>query len=181
MSQMGILQNLGRLRNAIELVRVANRILQQHVLAADPASAEKQRDLSVSFNNLGNVSVAAGDLAAARAYYEQGLALRRTLADADPASAEMQRDLGVSHIKLFDIENKLGNRPAARVRLAAFVTLWGKLEAEGRLPSPKDRAAFKYRRQQLDEWADWETRARGKGGHPIVKSSAREWSTRPGP
>ena len=147
------LQNLGRLRNAINLARQASGILKL-VLAADPGSAEKQRDLSISFGHLGDVSVAAGDLAAARAYYEQALAISRTLADADPASAQKQRDLVVSHFNLFDLEDKLGNRAAARAQLAAFVAVWGALEAEGRLPSPNDRAILKSLRRQLDEWAE---------------------------
>ena len=79
---------------------------------------------------------------------------KRLLGHADPASAQKQRDLGVSHIKLFDIEKKLANRSAARAQLAAFVAVWGKLEAEGRLLTPKDRTALKRRRQQLDEWVD---------------------------
>ena len=195
------LQDLGRLQSALDMARLAERVLHQAADAdppsaqkqrdlsisferlgdvsvaagdlaaarayyeqglairrkladADPHSAEKQRDLSISFNKLGDVSRAAGDLAAARAYYEQGLAIRRKLADADPHSAQKQRDLGVSHIKLFDIENSLGNRPAAREQLAAYVASRGKLEAEGRLPSPKDRANLKHWRQQLAEWAD---------------------------
>ena len=147
------LKDLGRLRHAVEMARLANRILKQ-VLSDDPTSADKQRDLSISLNKLGDVSVAAGDLAAARAYFEQALTLRRSLADADPGSAQKQRDLGVSHFKLFDIENRLGNRSAARAQLAAFVALWGKLEEEGKLPNPNDRAGLKYRRKQLEEWAD---------------------------
>jgi hypothetical protein len=35
-----------------------------------------------------------------------------------------------------------------------FVAVWGKLEAEGRLPTPKDHAVLKYWRQQLEEWAN---------------------------
>src|SRR5207244_13064141 len=73
---VGTLQDLGRLRNAIDMASLANRILKQ-VDDVDPASAERQRDLSISFEKLGDVSVAAGDLAAARAYYEQDLAISR--------------------------------------------------------------------------------------------------------
>lgn len=103
---VGSLQELGRLRSAIDMASLASRILKH-------------------------------------------------LADADPASAQKQRDLGVSHVKLFDIENKLENRSAARAQLAAFVNVWGKLEAEGRLSAPNDSAFLKRRRQQqLDEWAD---------------------------
>ena len=94
-------------------MRTANRILKQ-VLSADPLCAQKQRDLSISFDRLGDVSVAAGDLAAARAYYEQGLAISRTLADADPASAQKQRDLSISFNKLGDVSVAAGDLAAAR-------------------------------------------------------------------
>ncbi len=100
------------------------------------------------------MSVAAGDLAAARAYYEQGLAIDRTLADADPASAEKQRNLGVAYCKMFNIEKKLGNGSAARALLESCVAVWGMLEAEGRLPAPDDRLVLEYCRRQLAEWGD---------------------------
>ena len=44
--------------------------------AADPANTEWQRDLSVSHNKLGDVAVAAGDLAAARTAYQASLDIR---------------------------------------------------------------------------------------------------------
>ncbi len=52
-----------------------------------------QRDLSVSHERLGDVAVAAGDLAAARAAYQAGLDIAVRLAAADPANAQWQRDL----------------------------------------------------------------------------------------
>jgi len=45
--------------------------------AVDPANATWQRDLSDSRENLGDVAVAAGDLAAARAAYQASLDIRR--------------------------------------------------------------------------------------------------------
>jgi tetratricopeptide (TPR) repeat protein len=126
--------------------------LRERLAEADPTSAEKQRDLSIAFNKLGDVSVAAGDLAAARRYFEQSLALRERLAKADPASAQKQRDLGVSHFKLCDLANKQDDRLAAREHLEAFVAVWGQLEAENRLPSPKDQRILNFRRKQLADW-----------------------------
>ncbi len=105
MRLVGTLQDMGRLHKALAFAREAHGILKQ-VLCADPVCARKQRDLSISFGRLGDVSVAAGDLAAARAYYEQGLAISRALADADPASAQKQRDLSISL-------NNLGDATAA--------------------------------------------------------------------
>jgi tetratricopeptide (TPR) repeat protein len=73
---------------------------------ADPSSAEKQRDLSISFNKLGEVSVASGDLQSARAYFEDGLGIRRLLAEADPSSAQKQRDIAVSYSKIATYQEK---------------------------------------------------------------------------
>jgi hypothetical protein len=100
------------------------------------------------------VSVSAGDLAAARGYFEQGLAIARKLAEADAASAEKQRDLGVSHFKMMQLAEKAGDRPAAREHLQDFIAAWDRLEAEGRLPSPNDQRILQYRRKQLAEWED---------------------------
>ena len=124
-------------------LRDANRLLA--LMLSDPL---------IRFDFRGDVSVSAGDLLGARADYEQCLALRESWAAAHPDSAQKRRALGMSHFKLFEVESKLGNRPAARARLASYVSIWGKLEAEGRLPSPNDRAELEHYRQQLDEWAN---------------------------
>jgi hypothetical protein len=99
------------------------------------------------------VSVTAGDLLGARADYEQCLALRERGAAAHLNSAQKRRALGVSHFKLFEVESKLGNRPAARARLASYVSIWSKLEAEGRLSSANDRAELEHYQQLFDESA----------------------------
>jgi hypothetical protein len=76
------------------------------------------------------------------------------VAEADPTPPRNNATWAYSHIRLFEVKNKLGNRAAVRAELAAFVAVWEKLEAEGRLPAPSDGAALKRRWQQLDEWAD---------------------------
>ena len=73
--------------------------------AADPANTQWQRDLSVSHNKLGDVGVAAGDLAAARTGYQAGLDIRTRLAAADPANTEWQRDLETVRQKINDLTN----------------------------------------------------------------------------
>jgi len=91
---------------------------------ADPTNAEMQRNLSVSFNKLGDVSVESGDLAAAaRVYFADGLTIAKQLAQADPTNAEMQRDLWVSFNKLGDVSVESGNLAAARVYFADGLTI----------------------------------------------------------
>jgi Tetratricopeptide repeat len=67
-----------------------------------------ERDRSVVLNELGNIAVQAGDLQDAKARYEEGLGIRRTLAKDDPTSAETQRDLSISLEKLGDIAVQAG-------------------------------------------------------------------------
>ena len=67
---------------------------------ADPRDAQKQRDLSISFDRLGNVFLTLGRTDDALTQFEDGLKIRRVLAEADPRDAEKQRDLMVSHYNL---------------------------------------------------------------------------------
>ena len=85
--------------------------------AADPGNTEWQRDLSVSRNKLGDVAVAAGDLAAARDHYQAALDIADRLAAADPGNTEWQRDLSVSRNKLGDVAIAAGDLAAARDHL----------------------------------------------------------------
>ena len=55
-----------------------------------------QRDLSVSFEKVGDVQVAQGDLAGALKSYRDSLAIMKRLAKSDPGNAGWQRDLSVS-------------------------------------------------------------------------------------
>ena len=89
--------------------------LEKAKYAAERALVEASDDRarSVSLNELGDVLVAAGDLAGARGRYEEALAVRTKLAKENPASAAAQRDLSVSYNKLGDVALQGGNRPEA--------------------------------------------------------------------
>jgi hypothetical protein len=72
-----------------------------------------ERDLSVSFEKVGNVQVAQGDLAGALKSYRDGLAIIDRLATSDSGNAGWQRDLSVSHAKLAGVFRKEGQLPEA--------------------------------------------------------------------
>ncbi len=55
-----------------------------------------QRDLSVSYNKVGDVLVAQGNLPEALKTYRDGLAIADRLAKSDPGNAGWQRDLSVA-------------------------------------------------------------------------------------
>ena len=115
---MAISDNVLDYRNlptALALLTATGSVIRQ-LAEADPTSAVKQRDLSVSYNKLGDVSKLAGDLQAARDFFEKGLGISRKLAEDDPDrnNADKQRDLFVSYIKLGDVSMSSGDLQAAR-------------------------------------------------------------------
>ena len=89
--------------------QVAMGMFQQaKKIAARRAEAEKdnpdaQRDLSVSFNRIGDVLVAQGKGDDALKAFRDGLAIAERLAKADPGNAGWQRDLSVSFEKIGDV------------------------------------------------------------------------------
>ena len=65
-----------------------------------------QRDLTVSYDRIGDVLVAQGNLPEALKAYRDGLAISDRLAKSDPGNAGWQRDLAVSYAKLGAIYRK---------------------------------------------------------------------------
>ena len=77
-------------------------------MARSAKNAVAQRDLGVSFNKLGDVTLQLGQTKDALEFYQKGLVVRQRLADADPKNAQAQRDLSISFIQLGDVTLKLG-------------------------------------------------------------------------
>ena len=82
---------------------IADRLAQ-----ADPGNAGWQRDLSVSYDRVGDVLVAQGNLPEALKSYRDDLAIADRLAKLDPGNAGWQRDLSVSYAKLAVALRKMG-------------------------------------------------------------------------
>jgi tetratricopeptide (TPR) repeat protein len=132
---------------AADLAAARGRYEQSNALceklaAQNPDSAQAQRDLSVSFNKLGDVAKQAGDVAAARGRYEQGLAVREKLAAQNPDSAEAQRDLIISYVKL---QESLSDASYARRALDVAT----RLKEQGRL-APTDEWMIDELRQRAE-------------------------------
>ncbi|MCP4353283.1 MAG: tetratricopeptide repeat protein, partial [Desulfobacterales bacterium] len=68
-----------------------------------------QRDLSVSYNRLGDVHVQTGNPADALQSHKTDVEISEKLAQADPDSASAQRDLSVSYNRLGDVHVQTGN------------------------------------------------------------------------
>ena len=82
--------------------------IRKRLAAAEPDRADYQRDLSVSYNKLGDLQGALGQGEQALALYTQSLQIRKRLAAAEPDRADYQRDLSVSYNKLGDLQGALG-------------------------------------------------------------------------
>jgi hypothetical protein len=70
--------------------------IRERLAQSDPGSAGWQRDLSVSYNKVGDVQMAQGDLAGSLKSHRDSLAIAERLAQSDPGNAGWQRDLSVS-------------------------------------------------------------------------------------
>jgi len=104
--------------------------------------------LSISFERLGDVSVASGDLAAARDYFADGLTIAKQLAQADPTNAQMQRDIWVSHWKIANALEK-ENNPAAVESWRACLGVFQKMIDAGLHVPPQDLKTLDGVRKKL--------------------------------
>jgi tetratricopeptide (TPR) repeat protein len=111
----------------VELRRLYTELgdLRKARSAADAAvrTSRDDRALSVSWNELGEVLVAQGDLAAARVRFSQFLSISENLARDNPSSAQAQRDLSVSFDKLGNVLVAQGDLAAARERFSQSLAI----------------------------------------------------------
>jgi len=94
--------------------RQHTRAIEAHRLlvglaAEKPNDIAYQRDLSVAYNEIGDVLLAQGNLTDALKSYRDDLAIRERLAKADPTNAGWQRDLSMSYNKVGDVLLAQGN------------------------------------------------------------------------
>ena len=83
----------------------------------------------MSYDQVGDVQVAQGDLAGALKSYRDSFAIRERLAQSDPGNAGWQRDLSVSYCKLGDVSSKQGNIEEAVKNYRLALTLVDRLVA----------------------------------------------------
>ncbi|MFM8581748.1 MAG: tetratricopeptide repeat protein, partial [Planctomycetaceae bacterium] len=106
-----------------------------------PNDLDYQRDLSVSYDRMGDLYVRMGDGGAAREAFQKSLEIFKKLSEGEPARADYQRDLFVSYYKL-------GTADPARGRsfFEKSLQILLQLEAAGRL-DPADRPYIDNLRQ----------------------------------
>jgi hypothetical protein len=96
----------------------------------------------VSFNKIGDVKRAQGDLPGALAAYQDGLTIAKKLAAQDGGNAEWQRDLMISHVKLSEAGGD------AKMHLTKALEIAEAMEAKGIL-APVDAFIPGMLRKQL--------------------------------
>ena len=102
----------GDLAGALKSYRDSLAIIDR-LAKSDPGNTGWQRDLSVSYEKVGDVQVAQGDLAGALKSYRDSLAISERLAKSDPGNAGWQRDLSVSYEKVGDVQVAQGDLAGA--------------------------------------------------------------------
>ena len=101
----------GRPRRRADFLQRQPRDLIDRLAKSDPGNAGWQRDLSVSYEKIGDVQVAQGDLAGALNSYRDSLAIIDRLAKSDPGNAGWQRDLSVSTTRLATCRSRRATSP----------------------------------------------------------------------
>src|SRR5438552_15512067 len=96
----------GKLDEAISAYRDGLAI-RERLAAADANNSQRQRDLSVSYNKIGDVLVAQGKLDEALPVYRDSLAIRERLAAADRSNTHTQRDLLFSIVRIGGLAHRL--------------------------------------------------------------------------
>ena len=82
----------GALKSCRDSLAIREKLAKQ-----DPRNAGLQRDLSVSYNKVGDVQSAQGNLAGALKSYRDSLAIFQKFAKQDPGNAGWQADLAFSY------------------------------------------------------------------------------------
>jgi tetratricopeptide (TPR) repeat protein len=96
---------LGDLNRVKEQYEKALEIAQK-LVSLDPTNAGWQRDLSVSYDRLGDFYNTTGNRTKAEEQYEKALEIRKKLVSLDPTNAGWQRDLLVSYERFGDLHSE---------------------------------------------------------------------------
>ena len=103
---------IGNSKAALNAFQIASESAQSAV-RSDSRNTQWQRDLSISYNKIGDVQVAQGETAAALKSYQDGLLIAKRLAESDSRNTQWQRDLSISYNKIGDVQVAQGETAAA--------------------------------------------------------------------
>ena len=131
-----VLENNCDLSTRLALLQPVQGVLGD-LAASDPSNSSWQRDLSVSFDRVGDVFSAQGDLAAALKAYQNSLAIAEKLAASDPSNSSWQRDLWVSYWRMALMSEEAKDGLASSWWRKAYDKLYS-MKKSGLFISPED-------------------------------------------
>jgi tetratricopeptide (TPR) repeat protein len=97
-----VLKAQGKLDDALKSYR-DGRVIVEHLAASDRSNTDWQRDLSLSYNRIGDVLKAQGKHDEALKSYRDSLAITERLAVSDPSNTDWQRDLSLWYNSVGDV------------------------------------------------------------------------------
>ena len=105
--------------------------LSEKLGAGDPSNSARQRDLSISYNRIGDLQNAEGKRAEALKSYQDGLEIRKRLAPLDPANTQWQTDLVVSAWKMSELVPLGLTRQESAAQFQEALSILARLKADG--------------------------------------------------
>jgi len=99
----------------------------EELVDAYPENTGWKRDLSVSWNGIGDIEAKRGNLSQARDAYEKALAIMLELTEKDLINTAWLQDLGVSLYRIGDIEKAQGNLSQAQEAYEKYLAIMLKL------------------------------------------------------
>ena len=139
-SKGSLLQSYGKLTTAKAAFASYQQVCQRMMTRYD---GRQERQLSISYNRLGDICKAQGDLSGAKDYYLKALAISERLA-AESETTEAQRDLSVSYNRLGDICKAQGDLSGAKDYYLKDLAISERLAAESEGTQAKDDLAVSY-------------------------------------
>jgi Tfp pilus assembly protein PilF len=95
-----------------------------------PSNAEAQRDLSISYQRLGEMAVSAGELERASVWFQRSLDITKKLSEADPSNAQTQIDVLLTRGGLLLVAAQTNDLPTAREHIQAGMRIIKHLDAK---------------------------------------------------
>ena len=151
-----LLRDSGRLTAAREAFTAYNRHCEQMVAHY---GGKSERALSISYNRLGDVCMADGDLSGAKEYYLKDLAISEQLAKQSEGT-QAQRDLSISYNKLGDVCKADGDLSGAKAYYLKDLAISEQLAKQSEGTQAQDDLGISYAKLALIEgWEAGERKA----------------------
>jgi tetratricopeptide (TPR) repeat protein len=145
--------------------RAAETTLQR-LVKVEPDGPRSQLDLSVSYERIGDVQSAQGDLASALSSHKQGLDIRQKLAARDPGNLVWKIDLVISFWRVASILEGLGSpqKQEAGVNYKQALEILRTLAVENRLTAEQKTwiSQLEARLKVVTEEPDWSLQRVGR-------------------